>query len=150
MRAQQLKIIYSQYGLLYEIFSNAPRLILDKTRQRSRPHDDGIIGSGQTKLANPLSNQSQQFSIQQTVASQTTGSDAPPTQKSDVHNVKTTNPKATQQPDKKKKQWKKGKGDKKPIDNVGKGDNEKNKSKYPCNLCKEDHLTHQFPQLAEA
>jgi hypothetical protein len=82
MRAQQLELIYSQSGLLYEIFPDAPRSILDKTRQRSGPHADGIIGSAQTKPIDPLSNQLQQLSIQQTTASQTTGSVVPPTQKS--------------------------------------------------------------------
>jgi hypothetical protein len=104
MRAQQLELIYSQSGLLYEIFPDAPRSILDKTRQRSGPHADGIIGSTQMKPTDPLSNQLQQLSIQQTVANQTTGSAVPPTQKLDVHSVQTTNPKATQQPDGKKKQ----------------------------------------------
>jgi hypothetical protein len=32
MRAQQLELIYSQFGLIYEIFPDAPRSILDKTR----------------------------------------------------------------------------------------------------------------------
>jgi hypothetical protein len=64
--------------------------------------------------------------------------------------MQTTNPKATQHFDGKKKQQKKGKGDKKPTNNAGGGDTEKNKSKYPCNLCKEDHLTHQCPRLVEA
>jgi hypothetical protein len=64
--------------------------------------------------------------------------------------VQSTNPKATQQPDGKKKQRKKGKGDKKPTNNVGGGNTEKKKSKYPCNLCTEDHPTHLCPRLAEA
>ena len=96
MWAQQLELIYSRSGLLYKIFLDALRSILDKTRQRSGPHADGIIGSEQTKPVDPLSNQLQQLSIQYTGASQTTGSIVPPTQKSDVHSVKTTNPKATQ------------------------------------------------------
>ena len=45
MRAQQLDLIYSQYGLLYEIFPDVPHSILDKTRQRAGPHADGIVGS---------------------------------------------------------------------------------------------------------
>jgi hypothetical protein len=64
MRAQQLEMIYSQSGLLYEILPDAPRSILDKTRQRYGQHADGIIGSAQTKLVDPLSNQLQQLSIQ--------------------------------------------------------------------------------------
>jgi hypothetical protein len=92
----------------------------------------------------------QQLSIQHTMANQTTFSAAPPTQTSDVHSVQSINPKATQHPDGKKKQRKKGKGDKKPSNNVGRGNTEKQKAKYPCNLCMEDHPTHQCPQLAEA
>jgi hypothetical protein len=110
MRAQQLELIYSQSGLLYEVFPDAPRSILDKTRQRSGPHADGIVGSVQTKPTDQLSNQLQQLSIQQTTASQTTGSAAPPTQTSDVHSVQSTNPKATQQPDGKKKQERRVRG----------------------------------------
>jgi hypothetical protein len=68
MRAQQLELIYSQSGLLYEILPNAPRSILDKTRQRVGPHVDGIVGSAQTKLAKQLMNQLQQLSIQHSSA----------------------------------------------------------------------------------
>jgi hypothetical protein len=59
------------------------------------------------------------------MASQTTSLAAPPTKTSDVHIVQSTNPKATQQPEGKKKQQKKGKGDKKPTDNAGGDNNEK-------------------------
>jgi hypothetical protein len=104
MRAQHLELIYSQFGLLYKVFPDAPRLILDKNTQISRPHADGIVGSMQMNLSDQLSNQLQQFSIEQIAASQTTVSGAPPTQTSDVHNVQLTNLKATQQPEKSKKQ----------------------------------------------
>jgi hypothetical protein len=68
--------------------------------------------------------QFQKLSIQHTTTSQTTALAAPPTKTLDLHAVQLTNPKATQQPEGKKKQRKKGKGDKKPIDNAG-GDNTK-------------------------
>jgi hypothetical protein len=61
MRAQQLELIYSQSGLIYDIFLDAPRSILEKTRQRYGPHANGIIGSSHTNLVDPLSNQLQQF-----------------------------------------------------------------------------------------
>jgi hypothetical protein len=121
MRAQQLELIYSQSSLLYEILPDVPCSILDKTRQRVGPHADGIVGSAQTKLVEQLTKQLQQLSIQHTVASQTTVLAAPPTQMSDVHNMQLKNPKATQQPEGKKKQRKKGKGDKKPTNNAGRG-----------------------------
>jgi hypothetical protein len=69
MRAQQFEIIYSQFGLLYNILLNAPRSILDKTRQRVGPHVDGIGGSAQTKPAEKLTKELQQLSIQHLVAS---------------------------------------------------------------------------------
>jgi hypothetical protein len=150
MRAQQFELIYSQSGLLYQILPDAPRSILDKTRQRAGPHADGIVGSAQTKPAEQLTKQLQQLSIQHSAASQTTASAAPPTQTSEVHSVQTTNPKANQQPEGKKKQRKKGKGDKKPNDKAGEGTTEKRKARYPCNLCAEDHPTHLCPRLAEA
>jgi hypothetical protein len=150
MRAQQFELIYSQSGLLYNILPDAPRSILDKTRQRAGPHADGIVGSAQTKPAEQLTKQLQQLSIQHSAASQTTASAAPPTQTSEVHSVQTTNPKANQQPEGKKKQRKKSKGDKKPNDKAGEGTTEKRKVRYPCNLCAEDHPTHLCPRLAEA
>jgi hypothetical protein len=150
MRAQQFELIYSQSGLLYTILPDAPRSILDKTRQRAGPHVDGIVGSAQTKPAEQLTKQLQQLSIQHSAASQTTALAAPPTQTSEVHSVQTTNPKANQQPEGKKKQRKKSKGDKKPNDNAGEGTTERKKARYPCNLCAEDHPTHLCPRLAEA
>jgi hypothetical protein len=89
-----------------------------------------------------MTKQLQQLSIQHTVANQTTVLAAPPTQTSDVHSVQSTNPKATQQPDGKKKQRKKGNGDTKPTNNAGGGSTEKRKSRYLCNLCAKDHPTH--------
>jgi hypothetical protein len=59
MRAQQFELIYSHSGLLYNILSDAPRSILDKTRQRARPHADGIVGSAQTKPTEQLKKQLQ-------------------------------------------------------------------------------------------
>jgi hypothetical protein len=44
MRAQQLELIYSQSSLIYKIFLDAPRSILDKTIERDGPHADGIVG----------------------------------------------------------------------------------------------------------
>jgi hypothetical protein len=97
-----------------------------------------------------LTKQLQQLSIQHSAASQTTALAAPPTQTSEVHSVQTTNPKANQQPEGKKKQRKKSKGDKKPNDNAGEGTTERKRERYPCNLCAEDHPTHICPRLAEA
>jgi hypothetical protein len=64
MRAEQIKLIYSHSGLLYDISLDAPWSILDKERQKSRPHVDGIAGSTQGNSIDLLSNQLQQLSIQ--------------------------------------------------------------------------------------
>jgi hypothetical protein len=80
MRAQQLELIYSQSDMLYEIFPDAPQSILDKAKKKFGPHADGIVGSTQGNSIDLLSNQLQQLSIQQTVASQTSSSVVPPTQ----------------------------------------------------------------------
>jgi hypothetical protein len=113
---------------------DAPRSILDKTRQRVGSHADGIVGSAQTKPAEQLMKQLQQLSIQHTTTKQTIVLVSPPTQTSDVHTVQSTNPMATQQPEGKKKQRNKGKGDKKLTNNASKGTTEKWKVRYPCNL----------------
>jgi hypothetical protein len=59
LRAQYPELIYSQFGLLYKVFLYAPRSILDRTRQKSGPHADGIISSSQVKPIDQLSNQLQ-------------------------------------------------------------------------------------------
>jgi hypothetical protein len=87
MRAQQLKLIYSQSSLLYEILPDATRSILNKTKQKYGPHADGVAGSTQGKSTNIFSNQLQQLSIQQKEASQTSGLAVPPTQNLNVHSV---------------------------------------------------------------
>jgi hypothetical protein len=103
MRAQQLELIYSQSVLLYEIFPDAPRSILDKTRQSIGPHADDIVGSSQINPVEQLTKQLQQLSIQHTTTNQTTFLASPPTKTSDVDTVKSTNPKATQHLEGKKK-----------------------------------------------
>jgi hypothetical protein len=150
MRVQQLELIYSQSNMLYEIFLDAPQSILDKAKKKSGPHADGIVGSTQGKSIDMLSNQLQQLSIQQVVASQTSSLAAPPTQTSDIHSVQSMNPKANQHPEgKKKQQNKKGKGEKRLLTML-EGKTEKRKSKYLCNLCTKDHPTHMCPRLVEA
>jgi hypothetical protein len=64
MRLQQIELIYSQYGLLYDILLDVPSSILDKDKQNYRPHVDGIVGSKQGNSTNLLSNKFQQLSIQ--------------------------------------------------------------------------------------
>jgi hypothetical protein len=89
--------------MLYEILPDAPWSTLDKAKQKSGPHANGIVGSTQRKSMDMLSNQLQQLSIQQTMSNQTPSSTIPTTQTSDVHSVQSTNHKANQQTKGKKK-----------------------------------------------
>jgi hypothetical protein len=73
--------------MLYEIFPDMSRSILDKDKKKYRPHVDGVVGSTQGNSIDLLSNQLQQLSIQQTAASHTSGSVVPPTQTLDVQSV---------------------------------------------------------------
>jgi hypothetical protein len=150
MRAQQLEMIYSQSGFIYKVLPDSPWSILDTTRHKSGPHADDIGGSTQAKPTDLLSNQLHQLSIQKIAANQTSILATPPTQTLDVHSVQSTNPKANQQDKGKKKQRNKGKGDQKPTNNVGGGNTERNKLKYPCKLWAEDHLNHMCPRIVEA
>jgi hypothetical protein len=45
MRDQQLELFYSQSGMLYEILPDSPGLMFNKTKQKSGPHVNGLIGS---------------------------------------------------------------------------------------------------------
>jgi hypothetical protein len=65
------------------------------------------------------------------MANQTPSSTSPVTQMSYVHSVQSMNPKGNQQSEgKRKSKNKKGKGDKKVVNNVGEGKNEKRKVKF--------------------
>ena len=45
LRAQQLDLIYSQFGILYEIIPDAPRPMHNVEKPKPRPHADGVVGS---------------------------------------------------------------------------------------------------------
>ena len=62
-RAQQLELIYSQFGILQKIFPDAPGSKVDIAKSKPGPHADGIIGSVDTNAMNLLS-QLQQLSLQ--------------------------------------------------------------------------------------
>jgi hypothetical protein len=70
--------------------------------------------------------------------------------------VQSTSPKDTQQPGGKNKKGKDKKGggnnneNYKSDANVGGAKKEKKKVKFPCNICSEYHLTHEFPKMKEA
>jgi hypothetical protein len=59
MRAQQLELIYSQSGMLYETLPDTPRSNFDKTKPKFGPHVDGIVGLAQTNPTYQFSDQLQ-------------------------------------------------------------------------------------------
>jgi hypothetical protein len=88
-----------------------------------------------------------------------------PTQSADVHSVQmSTNPNGNQQPGGNKNigrgnNHKARKNNNKPKDNgnneksnnnVGEGKKERQKVKFPCKLCTNNHLTHLCPKIVEA
>jgi hypothetical protein len=61
-KAQQLDLIYAQYGMLYEILPDTLRKNYDP-RQNPRPHADGIIGSANSQSTNLVTNQLKELSL---------------------------------------------------------------------------------------
>ena len=53
LKSQHLYLIYTQFGMLYEIPPDAPRSNYDP-RQKPEPHADGIVGSTNVKSADSL------------------------------------------------------------------------------------------------
>jgi hypothetical protein len=82
--------------MLYYIFLATLQSTLDKAKQKYGPHAYSILGSAQRNSMDLLSNQLQQLSIQQTVASQNLNLVVPPTQMLNIHSVQLANPKSNQ------------------------------------------------------
>ena len=61
--AQQLDLIYSQSGILYEIISKAPSPLHDAKKPNPGPHADGVVGSINSPTVEYLTKQLHQLSI---------------------------------------------------------------------------------------
>jgi hypothetical protein len=164
-KSQQLDLIYTQYGMLCEIILDASRSNYDP-RQNPRNYVDSIIDSTNDYTMDLVTNQLKDLSLNQFVAGQATTSSST-TSSTDVHYVhSSSNPNGNQQPrgNKKKGQGNNHKDVKnnnnnkakyennndKSNNNVGEGKKEKRKVKFPCKLCKDDHLTHLCPKIEES
>ena len=75
-RAQELDLIYAQFGLLYDIVPNALRSSFNP-KFKPEPHADGIVYSTITKLADSVVKQVSQLSINQSMLGQATASSQP-------------------------------------------------------------------------
>ena len=60
--AQYLDLVYSQYGLLYDIIKDVPHPSLDPSRPTSFGHADGVIGTLETQYKTPTNKISQKYS----------------------------------------------------------------------------------------
>ena len=66
-RVQKLDLIYAQYGLLYEIISNALCSSFDP-KVKPGPHADGIVGCASAKPADSVAKQVSQLLINQSTS----------------------------------------------------------------------------------
>jgi hypothetical protein len=147
-KAQQLDLIYAQFGMLYHILPDAPMSTYDP-RQNLGPHADNIVGSTNVKSADSVTSHLKEFSLNEFARGTTSSIYSNTTQSMNVRFMQSsTDPNGNQQPGGNKKKGcnnnrKGGKNKNKPKDN---GNNEKtNKNK----ICMDDHLTHLCPKLAE-
>ena len=106
LRAQQLDLIYSQSGILYEIIPEAPRPSHEPEKPNPGRHADGVVGSVTSPTVESLTKQLHQFSVKQSTAEATKASPSP--QSANV--FAQTSQKGNQKPDGKKKKGKKGEG----------------------------------------
>ena len=63
LRAQQLDLIYSQSGILYEIIPEAPRPTHDAEKPKPGPHADGVVGFVNSPTVESLAKQLHQLFI---------------------------------------------------------------------------------------
>ena len=89
--AQELDLIYAQFGLLYEIIPNAPRSSFDP-KVKPGPHADGIVGCVSAKPMDLVAKQVIQLSINQYALGQATAS-SQPTQMTSVLSVQSSDQK---------------------------------------------------------
>ena len=109
LRAQQLDLIYSQSGILYEIIPEAPRPTHDVEKPKPGPHADGVVGSVNSPTVESLAKQLHQLSVKHSTIEATKVVPSP--QNENV--FAQTSQKGNQQPDGKKKRGKKWDGNKK-------------------------------------
>jgi hypothetical protein len=68
-KSQLLDLIYSQFGMLYEIILDTPQSNYDP-RKRPRPHANDIVGSANAKTTDQVMNQLKDLSLNQFVEGQ--------------------------------------------------------------------------------
>lgn len=98
LATQQLDPIYSQLGMLYELFPNAPRLFVDPPKLVPSPHVDGVLGSISDSISQLTAQLGQLINTSQAPISVSNSAKAPPPESStNVLMVKSTQLKNNQQ-----------------------------------------------------
>ena len=150
-RAQHLDFIYSQSGTLYDIILQAPCPSNDKSRIALGPHVDDVIGYVSTSIVNQVVRKLGQLAITDNLASTTSATTSNTfSQSTDVNLVQTS----------KTSKWKNHNQHKKNAlieqseanvkePNPSNNNKGKNKLKFMCLACKEDHLTKDYSCLAD-
>ena len=77
LKAQQLDLIYSQSGILYEIIPEAPRPTHDAEKPKPRPHVDGVVGFVNSPTIKSLAKQLHQLSVKQSTTEAAKASPSP-------------------------------------------------------------------------
>ena len=67
IKAQQLDLIYSQSGILYEIIPEASRPMHNVEKPKPRPHADGVVGSVNSPTVESLTKLIHQLSIKKSM-----------------------------------------------------------------------------------
>ena len=65
LRAQQLDLIYSQFGILYEIIPKALRPTHNAEKPKPGPHVDAVVGSINSPTVESLAKQIHQLFVKQ-------------------------------------------------------------------------------------
>ena len=77
LRAQQLDLIYSQSGILYEIIPEAPRPTHDAEKPKLGPHADGVVGSINSPTIESLAKQIHQLFVKHSMVEETKAAPSP-------------------------------------------------------------------------
>ena len=77
LRAQQLDLIYSQSGILYEIIPEALRPTHDVEKPRLGPHVDVVVGSVKSPTVESLAKQIHKLSVKNSMVEATKAAPSP-------------------------------------------------------------------------
>ena len=77
LRDQQLDLIYSQSGILYEIIPEAPRPSHEAEKPKPRPHADSVVGSVNSPTIESLAKQLHQLSVKQSTVEEAKATPSP-------------------------------------------------------------------------